>query len=663
MSSCAETKQLFKAMFPDSNIAASFTCGETKARYLCTFGLGPYFSSQLLQKAKSANSYVLLFDETLNKHLQEKQMDIYIRIWEKDCISTKYLDSKFMGHATSDIMLEELTTTVTSLGYSKLLQLSMDGPNVNLKLEKMLKEDIAKQTPKKMIEIGTCGLHILHNAFKAGSTATHWDIDNFISSCYHLFHDSPARRDDFCAVYGATVEEAQFPKKFCTHRWLENADAAQRIIDILPTLKAYLEAVNKKKVTRPMCKSFIEIEKGLRDPLLQSKLEFFAAIAREVEPFLSLYQTDRPMIPFLFHDLGDVIKNLMTKIVKSEIIADCKTVKSFLRIDLNDCDNLKEPSKVDIFFMARRSCLAVTISDRDRYEFKSSCRDFIKVLILKVLDKAPIRYKLVQNLSWLQPKILCSTDTKVKTQANGQLNATLNIMYEAGRVRSENCDTIKTQYSRFCDQLLEKDHVDSFRNFDYKLETCRLDQLLYQYLGTNSNFQILWTMVQQILLLSHGQASVERGFSLNKTTIVENLQHQALRSRRHILQAIQDAGGSALSVPITKEMLSYASSARGKYDAYLKEQTQEKMRKEMSKKRNAEEDEILELKSKRKRLETDAKSLEESANRKAREAEDKGVLSLIAESNALRKKSQEKLAAVKDVDKLIADKTNMLSFK
>ena len=59
---------------------------------------------------------------------------------------------------------------------------------------------------------------------------------------------------------------------------------------------------------------------------------------------------------------------------------------------------------------------------------------------------------------------------------------------------------------------------------------------------------------------------------------------------------------------------------------------------------------------------TDAQAPEESANKKAEEAENKGVLSLIAESNALRKKSQEKQAAVEEMDKLIA-KINKKSFE
>ena len=53
----------------------------------------------------------------------------------------------------------------------------------------------------------------------------------------------------------------------------------------------------------------------------------------------------------------------------------------------------------------------------------------------------------------------------------------------------------------------------------------------------------LWSMVRKLLLLSHGQASVERGFSINKHLIVENQQQDNLIGRRLVKDAINHAGG------------------------------------------------------------------------------------------------------------------------
>ena len=76
--SCEKISELFKSMFRDSETAAHFSCGEFKARYLVTHGLKPFFLQSLREKIKG-DSFVLLFDESLNKKLQRKQMDIYLR--------------------------------------------------------------------------------------------------------------------------------------------------------------------------------------------------------------------------------------------------------------------------------------------------------------------------------------------------------------------------------------------------------------------------------------------------------------------------------------------------------------------------------------------------------------------------------------------------------
>ena len=48
--SCANSGDVFRKMFPDSNIASKFTLGETKAAYLITFGIAPYFKSLLVRE-------------------------------------------------------------------------------------------------------------------------------------------------------------------------------------------------------------------------------------------------------------------------------------------------------------------------------------------------------------------------------------------------------------------------------------------------------------------------------------------------------------------------------------------------------------------------------------------------------------------------------------
>ena len=54
---------------------------------------------------------------------------------------------------------------------SKLLQVSSDGPNINLSFPDLLEEDRNEKQMSQFVHIGTCGLHTLHNSMKHGEKA------------------------------------------------------------------------------------------------------------------------------------------------------------------------------------------------------------------------------------------------------------------------------------------------------------------------------------------------------------------------------------------------------------------------------------------------------------------------------------------------------------
>lgn len=65
-------------MFPDSDIAHLFACGSTKTAYISKFGLAPYILKQLVADANK-DTFVLMFDESLNQTTKTKQLDLHIR--------------------------------------------------------------------------------------------------------------------------------------------------------------------------------------------------------------------------------------------------------------------------------------------------------------------------------------------------------------------------------------------------------------------------------------------------------------------------------------------------------------------------------------------------------------------------------------------------------
>ena len=55
------------------------------------------------------------------------------------------------------------------LNLRNMVSISMDGPNVNWKFFELLQQEHAEQYGGvQLVNVGSCGLHTLHNAFKCG---------------------------------------------------------------------------------------------------------------------------------------------------------------------------------------------------------------------------------------------------------------------------------------------------------------------------------------------------------------------------------------------------------------------------------------------------------------------------------------------------------------
>ncbi|GBM40674.1 hypothetical protein AVEN_159650-1 [Araneus ventricosus] len=185
--------------------------------------------------------YVLPFDESLNEVNQTKQLDCHIRFWDHNKI-TRYYSSDFLGHATSELLFKKINEKCLTLGAKNLLQLSMDGPNVNLKVLDMMMEEMKNNFNASLLNVGTCGLYVIHNAFRGGCSAAFPEVQEAASAVYWLFKDSPARREDFASVN----PDVKFPLKFCKHKWVENENVLVRLLEILPDIKSYIKEIEKK---------------------------------------------------------------------------------------------------------------------------------------------------------------------------------------------------------------------------------------------------------------------------------------------------------------------------------------------------------------------------------------------------------------------------------
>ena len=92
--------------------------------------------------------------------------------------------------------------------------------------------------------------------------------------------------------------------------------------------------------------------------------------------------------------------------------------------------------------------------------------------------------------------------------------------------------------------------------------------------------QQLWITMQLILTLSHGKATVERGFSVNKEVLAPNLQETSLVAMRLVHSSMQAAKCKEADFVVNDVLLSSCAHARNRYQMYLMERKAEQERTE-----------------------------------------------------------------------------------
>ena len=114
-------------------------------------------------------------------------------------ITASYWRSLFVGHFSAEDMLEHFLEFIRRLDLNTafFIHLGMDSPSVDKSLEKKLIGRLQKDYQTTFLTLGSCTLHIVHNAFRKGITELGIDIDQFACDLYFFFEYSSARREDY----------------------------------------------------------------------------------------------------------------------------------------------------------------------------------------------------------------------------------------------------------------------------------------------------------------------------------------------------------------------------------------------------------------------------------------------------------------------------------
>ncbi|XP_034454830.1 uncharacterized protein LOC117769800 [Hippoglossus hippoglossus] len=200
--------------------------------------------------------------------------------------------------------------------------------------------------------------------------------------------------------------------------------------------------VGKGELPNPKVKSFEALKERCADPLFTGKVAIFNSVAREVTPFLTAYQTDKPMLPFLGEDMFKLMKGLMGRFLKEKPLREATSTLKLLHVAFQDSSLHKDASKIDIGFAAETTLNQLKsskkISERQVLEIKMDCKKLLITLTEKLLKKGPVHHQLVRSMQCLDPRRMAVS----KELCVPQMRRMLHTLVEAKHVDESACNDI-----------------------------------------------------------------------------------------------------------------------------------------------------------------------------------------------------------------------------
>ena len=212
---------------------------------------------------------------------------------------------------------------------------------------------------------------------------------------------------------------------------------------------------------------------------------------------------------------------------------------------------------------------------------------------------------------------------------------------------------------------MEMHHQSKLLEFNYK--GGRFDDFYYTYIGNQEKYSTLWYVVKLLLILSHGQSSVERGFSTKDNMAKEKLiayghVHGGLLHLPKPKQAEVSSGKAKKevetifdisSITVSKRMLESCRSARTRYGHHLENEQRMKAANREELRKKSVQDEVATVISTKRKLESSVDVLLREVDDLAHQAEKKLKMDLIVKSNAFRTKAKEKRVEIEEASKQI----------
>ena len=434
------------------------------------------------------------------------------------------------------------------------------------------------------------------------------------------------------ADYVSVTQSSEYPLFFCATRWVEDKKVSDRLLCIWPNI---IKIVNfwksLLKSKQPSSKSFQNVKTAVEDVLTPAKLGFFSYFASLFEPFLRKYQTQNPMLPYLYTDIVELFRSVLKLIIKDEVVENCCSGNQLTKIDFESANIFKKSKDVTIGFSTEYVLSDLKKKDLVKHSDIQNFYDNVRKCVVSTIKEMSERC-LPRNAVVFNPEIMLeSTEGKLQKK----FKALLQHLVLLRIVSSHKPDKALIQYGNVKTDL-QRAAIDLSK-------IPRLDDFYFKELKV-AKYPEFCLVIKIVLTLSHGQAYVERGFSLNNAVLESNMKHDSVVSKRLIQDHLVSNNLKPHTMEINSKLRSSCRQARQRYHTHLEELKKENEHVSSDKAREIISVEIEELQGIISALDKSSKLLDQKFVSLVRNSEEcSNILETISEANALKRKSEEQI--------------------
>ena len=120
--------------------------------------MAPFVKDPLVKNIVASPFYTVSFDESVNRVLQNEQMDVQVCYWDvsTSMASTRHFDSRFLLRPNAQNLLDCLVQSINSHPVENFMQLFMDRPTANWVVINNLVENRKRDQLPPVEDKGSC---------------------------------------------------------------------------------------------------------------------------------------------------------------------------------------------------------------------------------------------------------------------------------------------------------------------------------------------------------------------------------------------------------------------------------------------------------------------------------------------------------------------------